>query len=82
MLLAGADLVRRHRSALTLVLFVAALVPFFIGLIYWAPHTGHLELQDSLLDEFWSSSYVIGGVLLALGCCLTGRVATRGSVVG
>lgn len=58
------DLARRRRHWLAAAAAVIVIVPFAAGLTFWAPHSGHAELTDSLLQQFASATYVLAGVLL------------------
>ena len=43
---------------------VAVMAPFALGLVFWPPHTSHLELRDSAFQQILSASYVLAGVLI------------------
>jgi alpha-1,2-mannosyltransferase len=58
------DLARRTRHWLYTAAAVAVIVPFAAGLTFWAPHSHHAELADSLLQQVVSATYVLAGVLL------------------
>jgi alpha-1,2-mannosyltransferase len=64
MLLVCIDLVRRQRGWPWTLASVLVMAPFAVGLVFWAPHTDHLELTDTYLQEFLSATYVLAGLSL------------------
>jgi alpha-1,2-mannosyltransferase len=71
------DLVRRRRSWQAGLVAVVVMVPFASGLVFWAPHTGHQELQDSGPEQLLSATYVLAGVILAVALTVTARSSPR-----
>jgi hypothetical protein len=65
MLAVSVDLVRRRRDWQSVVVAVIVMLPFAGGMVFWAPHAGHQELQDSGLQQLLSATYVIAGLVLA-----------------
>jgi alpha-1,2-mannosyltransferase len=67
MLLVCVDIVRRVPRLWVAVSTFAVMVPFASGLVFWAPHSAHLELRDSYGQELLSATYVLAGLgLVAL----------------
>jgi alpha-1,2-mannosyltransferase len=65
MLLVCADLVRRRRSLWAWLATALVMLPFFVGMIFWAPHSGDHELTDSFVQQVLSASYILAAALLA-----------------
>lgn len=77
MLVVCADLVRRQRLRWALPAAVIVMLPFFVGLIFWAPHSRHLELNDSVAQQVISASYVLAGILLTGLLAFTANQASQ-----
>lgn len=57
------DVARRHSSGLVIAGSIAVMAPFVLGLVFWPPHTAHLELHDSVFQQILSATYVLAGLL-------------------
>jgi alpha-1,2-mannosyltransferase len=64
MMVGCADLVRRAGAGRYAVAALAVMTPFVTAMIFWPPHTDHLELGDSPVQQLASAGYVIAGVVL------------------
>jgi hypothetical protein len=64
--IACADIARTDERVWVRVGAVAAIVPFILGLVFWAPHSSHQELHDSPVQQLASASYVLAGVLMCV----------------
>jgi alpha-1,2-mannosyltransferase len=56
------DLVRRRPRPWMLLLGCALIAPYATGLVFLAPHSGHLELHDTWWQQLVSASYVLAGI--------------------
>jgi alpha-1,2-mannosyltransferase len=56
------DLARRKPRPWMLLLGCALMAPYAVGLVFFAPHSGHLELADTWWQQLLSASYVIAGI--------------------
>ena len=45
---------------------LTVMLPFVMGLVFWPPHSAHLELRDSAVQQALSASYVVAGMLLCV----------------
>jgi alpha-1,2-mannosyltransferase len=66
MLVVCIDLVRRKWAWPWTLATVLVMAPFVLGIVFWAPHTGDLELTDTYFQEFLSATYVLAGVAFVL----------------
>jgi alpha-1,2-mannosyltransferase len=78
MLLVCVDMVRRVPRPWVVVSAFAVMFPFASGLVFWPPHSAHLELRDSYGQQLLSATYVLAGLgLVVLMTVMASRLASR-----